>query len=1008
MGVLPWVERLWYASIDGRAMRMTLSAKAREYYEAHPEVHTHMWDTLLAEHLEHVDHLNWRVDHFTWEAWESNPEFFIRHPELVDRFLDRMHRISELPVRSGSFAPVVVAMICDSIVDHMEPLLAELDHLDYEASFLSGGSVSHSSMFDFVSGLLTQGIFHLTEEGFQVALASSPVGEFVLPNVGALAQLAVSHFFSHVDAELAAVAAQASLEAAALQVRQELAAAALREQQVLAAVALQEQMDLELAVLRQEMEIEQFAMLVDSRPASQEACALGLSSVCILFSERAQQRIVAWFASAGGGWVALVAAVDLESFLVEVSLSIGFTPGGVHDCLFRDRVRIALRGRAAFCASPTSSSHTQGPPSPDGGSSGAAAMGNAGPAPHPAPGGGSLSPKGADASPAGGGDHASDTLGCTLWWEPKGAHAARRCPRHARNELSWYVSLLSLLPSLGHASPPFHTMLGAAVSASVHMDGAPWVPRFSNVAGHVLDTPQASPRGSRDGSFDAAFSAIRPPILDALASPRVGALSWHPATPVAPQVALRAAPPPGPVAPQGVPVAARVALERRGMALREQHSRSVSAFALHPTGDSGFVEASDRVAKLLASSYAPSTDRMDASYMRKWSELCTRMGTPPVRSDLAANSGADAVGFQDEILLQCYFLVSYYAGMNPRSHDDPAADPASAMAALRGVHREHERMGITMAPTRLAHRCMKGLMREYVLEHGIRSVARKKPLDNDKILGMLRTPNGSTLHGLVVDWEAYFWVATKAWVCLLSESGERKDEISKAPGLPFRKGRLTFASLVWKIAGVETPAPTPTDFARMRDRDGVYLKHGSMKNDFFGVIFAATPSFLPLFRLAPRNACRALIELELLARVAPDQRALTPLFGGAPGLEFTHSEVENAFELMMRRGAGVSEIDFAGYSIHSFRIWVASALLSRNVPRHDIKRLLRWVGDSSLDIYARLNDSEWTNHVASTYSAVVDSTIAGRLAALGTLDLEYVALRLARDVPGVQVGIPIQ
>jgi len=436
----------------------------------------------------------------------------------------------------------------------------------------------------------------------------------------------------------------------------------------------------------------------------------------------------------------------------------------------------------------------------------------------------------------------------------------------------------------------------------------------------------------------------------------------------------------------------------RGEALREQHMRSHSAFALRATGQAGFTDLMQRVSTLMACSYAPSTDRIDAGYMRKWEATCALLKTPSVRADPATNSGADAVGFRDEILLQCYFLVHYYAGMNPRAHDDPAADPNNAMAALRGVHREHERLGIVMAPTKLANRVLKGLMREYVSEHGIRAVDRKKPLDNEKILAMLRTPNGASLHGLVVDWDTYFWIATEAWVNLLSESGERKDEIAKAPGMPFRKGRLTFASLVWKVGGVELPAPMMSDFDHMQVGDGVYVKHGSLKNDFMGVIFAATPSFLPWFPFSPRNAARALIKLERAALVLPAARASTPLFGSAPGLEFTHSEVEYAFELMMRIGAGVSVEDFKAFSIHSFRIWVASALLSQNVSRYDIKRLLRWVGDSSLDLYARLNDSEWTKHVTSTYSAKVDSTIAGRLAALGTIDLEYVALRLARGI----------
>ena len=91
----------------------------------------------------------------------------------------------------------------------------------------------------------------------------------------------------------------------------------------------------------------------------------------------------------------------------------------------------------------------------------------------------------------------------------------------------------------------------------------------------------------------------------------------------------------------------------------------------------------------------------------------------------------------------------------------------------------------------------------------------------------------------------------------------------------------------------------------------------------------------------------------------------------------------------------VPEARLHDYSIHSFRIWLACALLDKGVPRPIIKRVLRWRGDESLEIYARLNDAEWRAHIFSTYTANVNSTIAGRLASLGHFDFEQVAPILA-------------
>jgi len=64
---------------------------------------------------------------------------------------------------------------------------------------------------------------------------------------------------------------------------------------------------------------------------------------------------------------------------------------------------------------------------------------------------------------------------------------------------------------------------------------------------------------------------------------------------------------------------------------------------------------------------------------------------------------------------------------------------------------------------------------------------------------------------------------------------------------------------------------------------------------------------------------------------------------------------------------------------------------------------LRWRGDESLLAYARLNDEEWTRYVVSSYTAVVNSSIASRLAALGPIDLDEAALGLAA-VPDRETG----
>ena len=92
---------------------------------------------------------------------------------------------------------------------------------------------------------------------------------------------------------------------------------------------------------------------------------------------------------------------------------------------------------------------------------------------------------------------------------------------------------------------------------------------------------------------------------------------------------------------------------------------------------------------------------------------------------------------------------------------------------------------------------------------------------------------------------------------------------------------------------------------------------------------------------------RGVARLELAATVANPgavtgaARGRTPLFGPAPGEEFTHYQLDQALKLLLTQGAGVPEEDLSNYSVHSFRIFVACPLLAAKAPRWLIKRMLR-------------------------------------------------------------------
>ena len=129
---------------------------------------------------------------------------------------------------------------------------------------------------------------------------------------------------------------------------------------------------------------------------------------------------------------------------------------------------------------------------------------------------------------------------------------------------------------------------------------------------------------------------------------------------------------------------------------------------------------------------------------------------------------------------------------------------------------------------------------------------------------------------------------------------------------------------------------TPQLFACLREGDGVYYAHGTSKNDPVGQYFAATPTFLPWRVLsAGRCACRALAELEMMAKVPAGRRASTPLYGPSVGERFAPSQIDAAFTLLLSRGAGLSDDEISKYSVHSFRIFLACALHDQHLPQEE-------------------------------------------------------------------------
>ena len=73
------------------------------------------------------------------------------------------------------------------------------------------------------------------------------------------------------------------------------------------------------------------------------------------------------------------------------------------------------------------------------------------------------------------------------------------------------------------------------------------------------------------------------------------------------------------------------------------------------------------------------------------------------------------------------------------------------------------------------------------------------------------------------------------------------------------------------------------------------------------------------------------------------------------------------------------------YSIHSFRIYLACALLSAGASHGTICAMLRWRSDDALKIYARINDDKYADELEKAACARVSSVRTTTSASAGLL-----------------------
>ena len=337
---------------------------------------------------------------------------------------------------------------------------------------------------------------------------------------------------------------------------------------------------------------------------------------------------------------------------------------------------------------------------------------------------------------------------------------------------------------------------------------------------------------------------------------------------------------------------------------------------------------------------------------RFWVEHCARWDTTPIRNDFPSMSGADPVGFRDEVDLAASFVDARYVTMEPRTKGTHPK-PSSAFDSYLAVQRVLDLQSIPRLPMREIRSMVKGLAKQYIDEHGLEAILphRKQPFSNRQQERLVNAiPNGAKVGKFRYLRDSYFGDTWDALNKVLEVSGFRKAEWAVAArGL---KTHMTFAQIAYAF-DKDSPIVRRPSRAQLQMRTGyVYLYPVPSKCDPDGSIFCTKA--IPLRLDDPNGPGVAIMRLERRLYeqgVSNELRKTRPIFATQEGEPFTAAEMDAVLSDALRLTD--PSYDGVAHSWHSYRIRLACKLRAAKMDDHTIQACLRWRTAKALDVYAR-------------------------------------------------------
>ena len=498
-----------------------------------------------------------------------------------------------------------------------------------------------------------------------------------------------------------------------------------------------------------------------------------------------------------------------------------------------------------------------------------------------------------------------------------------------------------------------------------------------------------------------AVDKRRAMTLRAAAVPDAGVPSAEPRAHAMARVVARLRPEPAKLVDRGagsrppeVPIVARKAVSAAQEALRDARQRAVerqvqnvrcNEDGLGVTGDvdgmlGGVLHAASEAG---AKRFAPNTHRQDDSYWGFWTVWCAALGTPSWRTNRAANNGTIPHLHDREVAIALGAFMTWVR-TNPELKVD------SMMARLRGVARRHVAAGLTFVSLTQVVTAAQGVIRELVDAEGPEVLIPKsaEPFDASEIIGMLSLPEGTrvVVGGVVVTvGDNLEWQGTRVFIALFATMGCRKEAVALGPDEAFGPRKLSLWHITYKLDGLIVRLPTTQQLqTRVTWGTVVYITPCPCKNDVKGDKYGNSPVPSAWHPTRPICFAREVVKYEIMRRVecTREARKAAPLVLGPGGVSWTKAALDAYFKALI--AFVVSPTRAKQLTVHSFRVWLACALLAAGATPEQIMLLLRWSSDAARKLYARAGLGSQAAMLDTAVDMPIDSVRSHTLFAAAT------------------------